>query len=143
MNLVNYSVRLFIFFEVHETFTETCGGRYAVQKQSRSIIWSGSQGSQCLWSLTAPRGSNIFLKFVTSQFTGKGWPRTRCGVDETIEIYNTERRTLLTSFCRGSLPPKLYIAPVSKITVVARFLSDGSSADLLILFSATSLNSIM
>lgn len=112
-----------------------------MQKESRPIQWSASQGSQCLWSLTAARGSNILLKFVKFSLSGSSWPRTRCGVDETVDIYNTDTRTIITSFCRGRLPPKLFIAPVARVTVVARVLAEDSAADLLILFSATAMTS--
>ena len=111
---------------------------YVTGRQSRSLSWKSQDHAQCIWSLAAPEGSSIFLNFIRFKIYGSGWYST-CSVDDALEIYNTEDRTLIARFCRSSVPPKLYIANHSKITIVARALSVSTTMDLLLLHSATSL----
>lgn len=120
------------------TWTDKCGGKYVTGRQSRPISWKSQDAAQCMWTLTAPEGSSIFLNFIKFKMFGSGWS-SACTVDDAVEIYDTSEKTLIVRYCRSSLPPKLYIANYSKITIVARALSDSTSADLLLLHSATSM----
>ena len=91
-----------------------------------------------MWTLSAPEGSSILINFIKTNMYGSGWSGP-CSVDDAVEIYDTTERRLLARYCRGFLPPKLYIAKHPKVTIVARALSDSTSADWLFLHSATSL----
>ena len=114
------------------------GGKYVTGRQSRPLSWKSQDNTQCMWTLTAPEGSSIFLNFIKFKMFGSGWSSS-CTVEDAVEIYDTKARTLIARYCRSSLPPKLYIAHHSKITIVARALSDSTTMDLLLLHSATSL----
>ncbi|KAL5261326.1 hypothetical protein ACHWQZ_G007127 [Mnemiopsis leidyi] len=120
------------------TWVDKCGGKYVTGRQSRPISFKSKDGSQCMWTLTAPEGSSIFLNFIRFKFYSSGWSGS-CTVDDAVEIYDTTQRTLIVRYCRSNLPPKLYIVSHSKITIVARALSDYTTMDLLLLHSATSL----
>jgi len=119
-------------------WVDKSGGKYVTGRQSRPLSWKSQDNTQCMWTLTAPEGSSIFLNFIKFKMFGSGWSSS-CTVEDAVEIYDTKERTLIARYCRSSLPPKLYIAHHSKITIVARALSDSTTMDLLLLHSATSL----